>query len=207
MLGFTALLMTAAPVGATVTINLEAAVLFQSDGTTAIPMDSLIQLVASTTDSAVTLPSTTSFTGGSADDVILASFGSNNAGGPGSFLQPIIFSLTGNLNTGDELMLRWWPSLTVSSSTPGTGATFGQFRTDAVENGSNIAWVVPADGSTVDLNFKDLAFGGTEPNSAGTASFSTTAVPETSTVLCAGLCAVLLLAHAARRRLVAAKKT
>jgi hypothetical protein len=40
---------------------------------------------------------------------------------------------------------------------------------------------VPADGSTITLNFLDTAGGGSEPNSAGTASFTTpTAIPEPS---------------------------
>jgi hypothetical protein len=200
LLGFSALLISSMAGYGSVTINLGGAELFQSDGTTPIPLNSLIQLVASTTDNTFTLPSTTSFTGGSADDQVIASFGTNNASGQGSFLQPVVFSYSGNFNAGDQLILRWWPSLTTAASTPGV-TTFGQFRTDNVENFSSIAWVAPADGNTESLNFLDQSGGGSEPDSAGRASFSTAAVPETSTVVCALLSGGAVVFHAIRRRL------
>jgi hypothetical protein len=181
-----------------VTINLGADKLFQSNGTTPIPQGALIQLVASTTDSTFTLPTASSFVGGSADDVVLASFGS---GPNGTVAQPIVFSLSSfaNLTPGDPLMLRWWPTLTTSSVAPGF-TTFGQFRTDAVENFSNTGWFVPADGSTITLNFLDQAAMGSEPNSAGTASFTTgAAVPEPSTWAAAILVGGALVFHARRR--------
>ena len=198
IVGFAALIISASACFATVTINLGGGELFQSDGTTPIPAGALLQLVASTADNVFTLPTPTSFTGGSADDIVVASFAAPD--NSGFFAQPVVLTLSGNLDAGDPLLLRWWPSLTVSSSTPGTGATFGQFRTDATENFSTSGWVVPSDGSTITLNFLDMAGGGTEPNSAGTASFTTTAVPETSTVVCGSLCAALLLVHAIRRK-------
>jgi hypothetical protein len=178
------LLLTAFSARASITINLGGDELFQSNGTTAIPLGSLIQLVASTTDNTFSTPTPADFVGGSSDDIILASFGSNNSLGSGSFVQPLTFTLSGNLTAGDQLLLRWWPSLTTSSSTPGSGTSFGQFRTNNVENFSDINWTVPADGSTVSLNFLDTSSGiatTPEPDSAGTASLSTTAVPEPST--------------------------
>jgi hypothetical protein len=179
------LLLTSLGARASITINLGGDELFQSNGTSPIPLGSLIQLVASTTDNTFSNPTSTDFLGGSSDDVILASFASNNALGNGSFVEPITFNLTGNLTTGDQLLLRWWPSLTTASSTPGSGTSFGQFRTAAVENFSDINWTVPADGSTVALNFLDTSSGFAttpEPDSAGAASFITTAaVPEPST--------------------------
>jgi hypothetical protein len=185
LLALTALMLSSISAFATITINLGAAELFQSDGTTPIPSGSLLQLVASTTDSVFTTPSPSSFTGGSADDVVVSSFGSNNNAGPGSFAGPIVFTLSGNLTAGDPLMLRWWPTLTTGSSSPGFSTPFGQFRTDAVENSSDTGWFVPADGSTISLNFLDIAGGGTEPNSAGAASFMTAAaIPEPSTLAC-----------------------
>ncbi len=174
-----ALLVTSISAHATITINLGVDKLFQSNGTTPIPTGSLLQLVVSTTDNVFTLPTAGSFVGGSADDIVLASFACQSNG---SFGGPIVFSLSGNLNAGDQIMLRWFPTLTISSSSPGAGTSFGQFRTDNIESASNIAWVVPADGSTVSLNFLDIAGGGTEPNSAGTASLVTAAIPEPSSV-------------------------
>src|SRR5881392_677407 len=182
LLPLSALLLASLTASADVTINLGAAELFQSDGTTPIPLGSLLQLVASTTDSTFTLPTPASFTGGSADDLVVSSFASNNNAGSGSFSGPIVFTLSGNLNAGDPLMLRWWPTLTLASPSPGFSTPFGQFRTDAVENFSDTGWFVPADGSTISLNFLDTAGGGSEPNSAGTASFLTAAIPEPSTL-------------------------
>jgi hypothetical protein len=200
LLGLVVSMLSASASFASVLINLGGGELFQSNGTSPIPAGSLLQLVASTSDSVFTSPTPTSFTGGSADDIVVASFAAPD--NSGSFAQPITLNLSGSLDAGDPLLLRWWPSLTISASTPGTGATFGQFRTDATENFSDSGWFVPADGSNIALNFLDTAGGGTEPNSAGTASFSTTAVPETSTVMCAGLCAALLLIHAIRRHML-----
>jgi len=197
VLAIATLLITSLAASASVTINLGGAELFQSDGTTPIPTGSLIQLVVSTADNTFNLPSPTSFTGGSADDQILASFGTNDSSGPGSFLQPVVFTLNSAITTGDELLLRWWPTLTTSSSSPGNSTPFGQFRTDNVENFSTINWTVPADGTTNDLNFLDTAGGGTEPNSAGTASFMTAAIPEPSALALIGIGGVLI---AVRRR-------
>jgi PEP-CTERM motif len=192
LLAIAALLVTSLAASASITINLGGAELFQSNGTTPIPTGSLIQLVVSTTNTAFDLPTPTSFTGGSADDQILASFGSNDSSGPGSFLQPVVFNLDSAITTGDQLLLRWWPTLTTASSSPGNSTPFGQFRTDNVENFSTINWTVPADGTTNDLNFLDQAAGGTEPNSAGTASFMTAAIPEPSVLALLGVGAVLV---------------
>ena len=190
------LVATAMSGSASVTINLGAGQLFQSDGTTAIPAGSLIQLVASTADSTFTAPSPTSFTGSSADDVVLASFGTPDS--TGFFTEPITFNLSGSLDAGDPLLLRWWPTLTTSSSAPGGGTPFGQFRTDATENFSDTGWFVPADGSTITLNFLDSSAEGSEPNSAGTASF--TVVPEPASTLLFFIGGVATAARAWRKR-------
>jgi len=168
---------------AAITINLTAGILYQADGTTPAPDGTLLQLVASTTDSTFTAPTPASFTGGSSDDVVVASYALNHntTGSAGGDFHSLQLTLSGNWNAGDPLLLRWWPTLTTSSSTPGANTTYGQFRTDATENGSTTGWVTPADGQTVSLNFLDQAAGGTEPNSAGKASLTTAAVPEPST--------------------------
>lgn len=179
------LLISAYGAFASVTINLGADELFQSDGVTPIPVNSLLQLVVSETDNTFSTPTPSSFTGTSSDDVVLGSFAAQ-AGG--SFLGAIQFTLAGNLNAGDQLLLRWYPSLTTASPTPGSGTSFGQFRTDNTENFSTTGWVVPADGATIDLNFFDQSSGipgAAQPDSAGRAAFTTTAVPEPSTYVSA----------------------
>ena len=185
---------------ASITINLGAAELVQSDGTTPIPAGSLLQLVASTTDNVFTAPTAESFIGGSADDLVIASFGSNNSAGPGSFTGPITFNLSGNLSSGDQIMLRWYPTLTTASSAPGGTTPYGQFRTDSVENFSDIAWVIPADSATVSLNFLTQSDGGTQPDSAGTANLVTPApIPEPSSVALAVVGGAALVGMLRRR--------
>jgi hypothetical protein len=175
------LLLSTVAVRATVTINLGASVLYNSDGTTPEAAGMLVQLVASTTDNVFTAPNSGSFTGGSSDDIVLASFFINFSGG--TVAQPLIITLTGNLGAGDQIMLRWFPTLsgTTPPSAPPAGAAFGQFRTDLVENFSSTGWVLPADGSTIDLNFLTVAGGGTEPESAGRAAFTVALIPEPTT--------------------------
>src|SRR6184192_1195960 len=131
LLPLSALLLASLTASADVTINLGAAELFQSDGTTPIPAGSLLQLVASETDSTFTLPTPASFTGGSADDAVVASFASQ---ANGSFAGPLVLTLSGSLTAGDPLMLRWWPTLTPGALSPGFSTAFGQFRTYAIEN-------------------------------------------------------------------------
>jgi hypothetical protein len=184
---------------ADITINLSAGELFESDGTTAFPMNGLLQLVVSTQDSLFTTPTPSSFTGGSADDMVLASFGANDFAGPGSAQAAITFALNSAITTGDPLLLRWWPTLTTASLSPGAGTSFGQFRTDAIENSSDISWNVPADGATDALNFVTMSYAGTEPDSAGIASMMTAAVPEPST-FALGALGVLGLVFLRRRR-------
>src|SRR5438067_13054453 len=112
LLALSALLLTSLTASADVTINLGAAELFQSDGTTPIPLGSLLQLVASTTDSTFTLPTPASFTGGSADDSVVASFASKKNAGSGSFSVLTVSSLSRALNARDPSTQRWCPSLT-----------------------------------------------------------------------------------------------
>jgi hypothetical protein len=163
-----------ATLNASVTIDLSAGQLLTAAGAP-LPDGSLIQLLAVTTGTTFAAPSDTSFTGGSADDLVLASFALNSAttGTPGDFDNAIQLTLSGGLSVGDALLLRWFPTLTTASATPGSGTSYGQFRTDAVVDGSNIAWVTPGDGSTDSLNFTTSSQGGSQPNSAGEATQTT----------------------------------
>lgn len=171
------LLLTAAAAHADVTLNLGGGNLYTAGGTSLAPVGSLVQLVVSTGDNLFSAPTPNSFVGTSTDDFVLASFTIDDAAG--AFTQPITFTLGVNsVTAGDLLMLRWYPTLT-SASGPGEGTSYGEFRTDAVQSFSNIAWAVPNDG-TYDLNFLTEAFGGPNAESAGYANF--TVVPEPSSV-------------------------
>jgi hypothetical protein len=135
----------------------------------------LIQLLAAPTTAALIAPSDASFTGGSSAEIVLASFGldSASAGTAGDFEKVIQLTLSGTLQSGDPLLVRWYPSLTTAAASPGSGTSYGQFRTDAVADGSDIAWVTPGDGATDALNFATSSQGGSQPNSAGEASETT----------------------------------
>ena len=179
VLALCSIFLTAISARADVTINLGAGQLSLSNGDP-IPAGSLLQLVVSTGDNVFTPPVAGDFATG--DDIVVASFSSNEfLGGPGGTANSIIFTLTSGVSAGDQLLLRWWPTLTTSSISPSTGDMFGQFRTDAVENSSDIGWFVPADGSTVALNFLTSTFDGTEPDLVGDADFFVAPIPEPST--------------------------
>jgi len=182
-------------------INLSAGNLYNGNTSTPFPTGGLIQLVASTLDNTFANPTPGSFTGNSSDDVVLASFAANDVLGPGSVQQPVTFSLSGNLNPGDQILLRWFPQLTLANvaTGPSAGNTFGQFRTDLVIDFSDIAWFVPADNTVFSLNFVTLAQGGSNPESAGVANMVVTAIPEPSSVALVGV-ALAGLAGFARRR-------
>ena len=139
-----ALLASATFAHATITINLGGGNIYGTSTATLFPAGGLLQLIVSSTDNVFTAPVAGSYTGNSADDVVLASFADQcRLGSPGTFAQPIIFTFTGNIGPGDQILLRWFPTLTLANTTPPAGAPFGQFRTDLIENFSDIAWNLP----------------------------------------------------------------
>jgi hypothetical protein len=82
---------------------------------------------------------------------------SDDSSGPGSANGAINFNYTGAFNAGDQLMLVAYPNpLCVNLGF--------FFRTDSVIDGSDIAWVAPANGSTVSLFAYTLDEGGSLPN-------------------------------------------
>lgn len=194
---------------ATVTINLGAGNLYNANGSALMQPGMLVQLIASTTDTTFNNPTAGSYTGGSADDVVLFSFTVNQGAGLVGQALIIDFANFANLTVGDSLLIRWYPTIagpSPASSTlppgPAAGSAYGQFRTDIVEvnNGSNFAWLMPADGSTIDLNFLTQMINPTSTHTEAE-GFATmlVAVPEPSTyaLLIVGLGAAVF----ARKRL------
>ena len=182
---------------ATVSLEIDAGILRNATGTSTVPVGGLLQLVATPSGSAANFvqPTATSFVGG--DNVVVASFAMNYFFGTGETdnvvtltLQNIAISTATTFDQGDPLLLRWYPTLTISSTAPGIGATYGQFRSDSGEAGG-IAWVTPADGTSLTvpngLNFLTMAASGTHPDVEGFASSIVSPVPEPSIYILLGL--------------------
>jgi hypothetical protein len=117
------------------------------------------------------------------DDVLLALFPTNDFLGAGTSFDPVVFGFDG-LTAGDELLLAWYDlDFSASLTGPGNGTYFGTFRTDDAIDGSDIGWVVPNDGATVNLNFVTDALGGSNSAQAGIAQFQTQVIPEPISVV------------------------
>ena len=161
---------------AAITINFGAADLRTAGGSALIPDNSLVYVVASTTDTTFNPPTSSGFVSG--DDIIIASGPATS----GTWGFPLSASYSGDWNAGDRLQLYWFPSSTSISTPPNTGDSYGAYRTEAVSTGSDIAWVSPADNFNGALSLLTLSSpGGTIANSAGYADFTVAAVPEPST--------------------------
>ena len=129
-----------------------------------------------------------------------------NGGTPGEDLTNLngLTLATYNLTAGEQILLRFYPSLTLASmpSAPTLATTYGQVRSSTVESslgdGSETAWVVPASG-TVDFNYitvNDPGAGGTYSNASADATNFVgpgLGVPEPSTYALMGCAASCLI--------------
>jgi hypothetical protein len=192
---------------ASVTINLGMAELFSnSAATTAISSGSLVNIFAKTSGTWGTNLSsiatdfsnlTSSFTPAGAS--LIGSYSTaSGAFGPTA----VTFNLTGGLSAGQELLAVVYPTLTTSSSSPGSGTIGFVYRTDSVINFSDIAWVIPSDGNTVALNALTTGAGGSlaavDLSPGGSGGFTT--VPEPSTYALMALGGLALFFIARRRK-------
>ncbi len=95
-------------------------------------------------------------------------------------------ALTSPLVAGQLLYLLWFPTLTVSSLSPGIGTSYGIFRdpNDPPLDG-NAPWVIPADGQSLIVGARTPVYGGTTAQSLlkamqKTAAFRITAIARES---------------------------
>lgn len=165
------LALSSAPAQATVTLNVVAADLRAADGSL-MPPSGQVFLVASPGDLVFGGPSPEAFVTG--DDVILFR-GSLNTGLPGVFLGTVNLSLDlfPGLTLGDPVQVYWFPTLTADSTRPGQGTAYGFYRHETGMDGSD-PWVIPSDGSLVQLRFMTASRNGSHSNSLGYASWETT---------------------------------
>lgn len=187
---------TCMPVFASVTINFTAGDLRDFDGSNLVSSGALVVIGVSTLDGSFATPSPTGFFSG--DDVEIYR---GNVSPDGQFtgsLSGVNYSSIANWTAGDPLAIYWYPTLTTASTAPEVGVSYGTFRTDSVQSGSEIAWISPSDGTTSALSFVTASLGGDNPDALGYAS--NLVVPEPSTY--AGAFGALCLAGATwfRRR-------
>lgn len=172
---------------ANVALNLDFENLYSTNLLTLAPANGTVVLLASTLDSSfgnLTL-ATTQFTDpAQTDDIVLGKWTLGaGSGSAGVFNDAITFNLSGNLNAGDPLMLVWYPNVNSASAAPGYSKAFGSFRSDTALAGSDIGFIVPADGSGLNLFAFSQSAGGDVLNSSFVANQSTIAVvPEPSSI-------------------------
>jgi len=154
---------------ASITFNIDAGHLKTRDGSQLMSVNGLVLLVGSTKDSSFGRPTPESFVTG--DDIILYRGDLNSGFGPGLFQRAVSFSLSSlpGLKPGDPVQLYWFPTRTAGDANPGEGTTYGSYRHDTGLDGS-APWVIPSDGSLVNLKFITASLGGANSNTIGYAS-------------------------------------
>jgi len=169
-----------------ITFQLGAATLQDSTGNP-MPVNGLVLLVATTTDSVFQGPTPTSFV--SADDVEVARFDLSSGSGSGDMDDFATLNLFGSWAAGNRLAIYWFPTLTKSATAPGAGTAYGFYR-DPTPNGApgtgvdgSDPWFTPADGTTLwTLYFLTSDAGGSNPNSVGLASHRTPPLAVSDTI-------------------------
>lgn len=156
---------------AAVNLVVTGGVLRDANGATLTP-GSLVAVVASTQDNLFGVPAASSILQAGAtfggDDVVLAVFpvGAQNTAVGGGFVGVINFNYAAmgvpNLGAGDQLKLYWFPASSLNGNQILPSATYGAYRTSALQSRSNTTWVAPDDslGGTLELNFLTQAAGG-----------------------------------------------
>ncbi len=123
------------------------------------------------------------------DDLIIDRVVASDLGGVFGFLGSVDgLALGGGIDTGDPVGVYWFNS--PSSDPVEPGQTYGFFRTDSIDasSGANSAFVIPADGSGVNMFAFSSSLTGDAVNSAPDAAFlanSGVVIPEPSALLLA----------------------
>jgi polygalacturonase len=89
----------------------------------------------------------------------------------GALCAQAVVAYTNGIAPGQVFELYWFPSLTLASNTLGV-TSYGKYTDPVGIDGSDV-WQMPAGGSSLNLQFLTLAIGGSNPETAGQATFST----------------------------------
>lgn len=194
------LLLSTGAAQASVTINLFAGTLFNSNGSTPMADGQLIQLIASQGDSVFAPVVSGSFPtegsligGGGSDDILVKSFPLVSFG-PGNESDAIIFNLTPAIS-GKAFIIRWFPTLVASATSIAAGTPYGEYR--------DSSFILPTTDGTYGFTFSTVSGFGALPDALGVANLA--AIPEPSTYVLLGGLAALGLAVVYRRRVSGGK--
>jgi hypothetical protein len=132
---------------------------------------------------------------GSGNDEIVGVFTMTDFGGASGFSGTLtgINVVSGSLAAGQQLAIYWFPTIT-TTSIAGSVSEYGFFRSDSPVSNSDIGFIMPGDGSNVNLFALTVSATGDLAESALTA----VAVPEPSTY--AAIFGALALGFVAYRR-------
>jgi len=93
--------------------------------------------------------------------------------GNGTLLDSAVVTYTNGIAPGQQLMLYWFPSLTLASNILGV-TSYGQYTdTNSPPLDNSAPWQIPAAETSVTLNFLTAFWDGSNPETAGLATLST----------------------------------
>lgn len=165
-----------------VTITLDCEVLKDASGS-AMPISGIVVLTAATIGT-FSGPTPTSFVSGT--EILLEKWDLSSFATPGVFSDLTAdLPFSGAWGSGDPLRMYWYPTLTLSSTAPGAGTSYGAYR-DSLGLDGSAAWVTPGESDTISLKFSTsdssfLNIGGSNSGDTGLASFTVAPVPEPGT--------------------------
>lgn len=188
------------PANASISFILTAGELRTAGGSSLLPTDALVLLVASTQGVSLN-PADSPLKPGAINpgDVIGASGNRVVWRGNLAFEPGVLFNSTGALDLGDfpgwtqgdALALYWFPALTTTDTQISLGDSYGVFWGQGVtSDGGGEPWVTPLDGTSgYEMNFWTLSFpygSGSNPNPLGFASLVVIPEPRIGELLAVG---------------------
>lgn len=182
------------------TFILDADLLRTFDGL-AMPTSGLVILTAAT-EGVFSGPIQGAFTSGS--EIIVKKWDLSEGFATAGVFQATATNLiySGAWTSGDALRLYWYPTLTIDSSQPSYGDTYGTY-TDATGIDGSAPWFTPGASDTISLKFFTtaavMANPGSNPASAGNASLQVVPEPATFTL---GILSIGILGFVRRRRML-----